>query len=116
MREVGVYARDPEEGEILYRLYRMDQGVPVNAGDTLVLRLELAETVSEAAQVTVEGTAAGLLTQGELDALRGVPEGLATLDERGTVPTTQLPYSWGTEELTAGESPLETGTLYFTYE
>ena len=90
-REVGVYARDPEEGEILYRLYRLNPAAPVTAGGTLVLRLELAETVSEAAQVTVEGTAVGLLTQGDLDALRGVPEGLATLNENGIVPPGQLP-------------------------
>lgn len=91
LREIGVYARDPEEGEILYRLYHLNPAAPIAAGGSLVLRLELAETVSETAQVTVEGTAVGLLTQADLDALRGVPEGLATLNENGIVPPGQLP-------------------------
>lgn len=91
LREIGVYARDPEEGEILYRLYRLSPAVPIAAGGSLVLRLELAETVSEAAQVTVEGTAVGLLTQADLDALRGAVNGLATLNGEGIVPSGQLP-------------------------
>ena len=47
----------------------------------------------------------------------------ADLDESGKVPSSQLPdmdyapaYTYGTEDLTAGTSPLETGKLYFVYE
>ena len=47
----------------------------------------------------------------------------ADLGEDGKVPSSQLPdmdyapaYTYGTEDLTAGTSPLETGKLYFVYE
>lgn len=47
----------------------------------------------------------------------------ADLGEDGKVPTAQIPpmdyapaYTYGTEDMTAGTSPLETGKLYFVYE
>lgn len=116
LREVGVYAQDPEQGEILYRVYRLDEGLPIPSGGALTLRLELGETVSEVASVEVAGTAAGLLSWGDLDALRGAAGGLASLGADGTVPVSQMPYTYGTEELTAGVSALETGKLHFVYE
>lgn len=116
LTEVGVYASDPDDGEILYRIYRLDEAVNVTAGGQLVIRFDLQETVSEAAEVSVACSPMGLLTQGDLDALRGTPGGFATLDEGGKVPVAQLPYTWGTEELEAGVSPLETGKLHFVYE
>ena len=49
--------------------------------------------------------------------------GAAELGADGKVPVDQLPdmdyapaYTYGTEDLTAGTSPLETGKLYFVYE
>ena len=54
---------------------------------------------------------------------KGAASGVATLGTDGKVPTGQLPdmdyapaYSYGTEDLTAGTSPLASGTLYFVYE
>lgn len=54
---------------------------------------------------------------------KGIASGVATLDADGKVPADQLPtmdyapsYTYGTEDLTAGTSPLETGRLYFVYE
>ena len=111
LREIGVYAEDPEEGEILYRIYRLSQPVNVNAGGQLTIRFQLQETVSEAAEVTVSGTPAGLLTVAD----RGVPAGVAALDETGIVPPSQLPYAWGTEDLEDGVSALTPGRLYFVY-
>lgn len=116
LREVGVYAQDPDEGEILYRIYRLDQAITISAGGQLVIRLDLQETVSEAAEVIVSGTAAGLLTQADLEAQKGIPNGFATLDSSGKVPAGQLPYTYGTADLTAGSSSLATGTLHFVYE
>ena len=58
LREIGVYAEDPQEGEILYRIYRPSQAVSVTAGSGLTIRLALKETVSEAAEVTVVLSAA----------------------------------------------------------
>lgn len=116
LKELGVYAEDPDEGEILYRLYRMDEAAAISAGGTLVIRFDLRETVSEAAEVQVTVTPTGVLLQEDLDALRGAPSGLAALDGAGKVPPAQLPYTYGTAELEAGVSPLATGTLHFVYE
>lgn len=55
---------------------------------------------------------------------KGAAGGVATLDEDGKL--VQMPsaadidaapaYTYGTTDLTAGTSPLETGKLYFVYE
>ena len=116
LTEVGVYAQDPDQGEMLYLVYPLEAAMAVTAGaGELTIRLELEMLLSEVAELTVVGTAAGLLTEGDLTALRGQPNGLATLDESGKVPPGQMPYGYGTEDLVAGESPLETGRLYFVY-
>lgn len=161
LTEIGVYVRDTDGGEVLCRVYRLGQNIPVTAGGRTVIRLELEEAFGEAAALRAEGTPGGLLTEGDLDALRGVPGGLATLDGAGDVPVGQIPaldyaasshagrhgsgggdtvtpasigaavsghthtpdsigaapaYSYGTADLTAGVSALETGKLYFVYE
>lgn len=53
----------------------------------------------------------------------GKPSGVASLGPDGKMPSEQLPemnyapaYTYGTEDLEAGVSPLPTGTLYFVYE
>lgn len=109
LKEVGIYADDPQEGEILYRIYRLSQPMSITAGGQLTVRFFLKETVSETANVTVSGTPAGLLTVAD----RGVPAGVAALDATGTVPPSQLPYTWGTADLEEGVSPLAPGRLYF---
>ena len=60
----------------------------------------------------MDGAAAGLLTVADL----GVPGGAAALDTGGKVPPEQLPYTYGTADLTAGVSALESGRLHFVYE
>ena len=62
----------------------------------------------------------GAYSKNETDALLAKK---ADLGEDGKVPTAQLPpmdyapaYTYGTEDMTAGTSPLETGKLYFVYE
>jgi hypothetical protein len=65
---------------------------------------------------------------------KGVANGVATLDSTGKLPSGQLPddvgsvksvngftgevmlYAYGTEDLEAGVSQLETGKLYFVYK
>ncbi len=90
--EVGVYARDPEAGEILYRLYRMEPALGITAGESLVLRLELEETVSETAEVVLSGTAPGLMTEEDLLRVLAVhtgdknnPHGV-TAEQAGAIP------------------------------
>lgn len=116
LREVGVYARDEHGHEVLCRVYRLSEPLEVRAGGRLTVRFYLEETVSETAEVTVEATGAGLLTESDLEALMGAPGGLAVLDETGKVSPGQLPYTCGTEDLEAGVTALETGHLHFVYE
>ena len=115
LTEVGVYALDPDEGEILYRIYRLDEPLAIAAGSSLVARFELEETVS-AEEIIAECSPAGLVTFGDLAGLQGAPNGLASLDAGGILPVAQLPFTFGTEDLIAGSSPLENGRLYFVYE
>ena len=116
LREVGVYARDEHGHEVLCRIYRLSEPLEIQAGGRLTVRFYLEESVSEAAEVTVEATGAGLLTESDLEAMMGAPGGLAVLDETGKVSPALLPYSSGTEDLEAGVTALETGHLHFVYE
>lgn len=47
LTELGVYAEDPNEGEILYCVYRLDEPVTIQAGSDTVLRFYLRQTVSK---------------------------------------------------------------------
>lgn len=47
LTELGVYAQDPDEGEILYKLYQLSAPVNIVAGSRMVLRFYLEETVSQ---------------------------------------------------------------------
>lgn len=70
LTELGVYARDPDEGEILYKIYRLDAPVEITAGSRMVLRFYLEETVSQDLGVTVECSPAGLVTEKEFRPVR----------------------------------------------
>ena len=70
LTELGVYANDPDQGEILYKLYRLDTPVDITAGSQLVLRFYLEETVSQNVNVTVACSPAGLLTEADLAPVR----------------------------------------------
>ena len=116
LTEIGIYALDPEEGEILSRVYRLQPGLDIIAGSRLTVRFELEETFGSAAAVAVPIAPAELLTEGDLTALMGVAGGLATLDANALVPTAQMPYTYGMDDLEAGVTPLEEGKLHFVYE
>lgn len=70
LRELGVYAQDPNEGEILYKLYRLDEPVDITAGSRLVLRFYLEETVAQDLSVTVDCAPAGLITEADFAPVR----------------------------------------------
>lgn len=63
LTELGVYARDPDEGEILYKIYQLDKPVAITAGSRMVLRFYLEETVSEDVSVNVTCSPDGLITE-----------------------------------------------------
>lgn len=115
LREVGVYARDEHGHEVLCRVYRLSQPIEITAGGRLTVRFYLEETLSEAAEVTIESTGAGLVTERDLEVMMGAPTGLAVLDETGKIAPGLLPISSGTEDLEAGVTALENGHLHFVY-
>ena len=89
LTELGVYAQDPDEGELLYQVFRMDEARSIAAGGESVYRFYLKETVG-AAGITVSCSPAGLL----------VDEDLAPVREK--VLTTSAPY----REVTVAASEL----------
>mgnify|MGYP004601928097 CR=1 FL=1 len=69
LTELGVYAQDPDAGEILYQVFRLDKPVPLTAGGENAYRFYLKQTVG-AAGITVTCSPAGLLTDGDLAPVR----------------------------------------------
>lgn len=63
LTELGVYARDPDQGEILYKLYQLAKPVDISPGSRLVLRFYLEETVSQDLGVNVLCSPDGLVKE-----------------------------------------------------
>lgn len=91
LRELGVYAQDPDEGEILYKVYRLSEPVEIRPSSRLVLRFYLEETVSQDLNVTVVRASAGLLTEADLDPLRGRVEAVRVPSRAVELPGADLP-------------------------
>lgn len=113
--EAGVYVLSGGE-EVLYCVYRLYGGLRVAAGSQLVVHMDLTEQFEEVPNVEVQGSSRGLLTMGDLQALLGAENGIASLDEEAQVPVAQMPYICTDEEPEAGVTPLEDGKLLFVYE
>lgn len=84
LMELGVYAEDPNEGEILYCVYRLDEPVTIQAGSDTVLRFYLRQTVSKDGGATVLCSPAGLITESDCGPVRRM------------VLTTDVPYRYVT--------------------
>ena len=70
LTELGIYAEDPDEGEILYCVYRLDEPVTIQAGSDTVLRFYLRQTVSEDGGAAVLCSPAGLITESDCAPVR----------------------------------------------
>lgn len=70
LTELGIYAEDPDEGEILYCVYRLDEPVTIQAGNDTVLRFYLRQTVSEDGGAAVLCSPAGLITESDCAPVR----------------------------------------------
>ena len=85
LTELGVYAEDPNEGEILYCVYRLDEPVTIQAGSDTVLRFYLRQTVSKDGGAEVLCSPAGLITESDCGPVRrkvlatGVPSRAVTI-------------------------------------
>lgn len=69
LTELGVYARDPAEGEILYQVFRLDAPRAVTKGGEDTLRFYLRQSIGNAG-VSVTCSSAGLLVDEDLDPVR----------------------------------------------
>lgn len=90
LRELGVYARDPSEGEILYKIYRLAEPVDISPDSRLVLRFYLEESVSQDVNAVVACSPAGLLTEADFAPVRDTVLQKARAGKRYTMPVTEL--------------------------
>lgn len=91
LTELGVYARDPNEGEILYKVYRLGRPVDIKPDSRMVLRFYLEETVSQDLGVTVECAPAGLITETDFAPVREKVMGTAVSYRNVEVDAAALP-------------------------
>ena len=63
LREVALFACLEGEAEVLYKLFRLDESLLVEAGTDLVVTVYLTETILPAQQVQVTVSQQGLVTQ-----------------------------------------------------
>lgn len=90
LTELGVYAEDPDEGEILYCVYRLDEPVTIQAGSDTVLRFYLRQTVSEDGGAAVLCSPAGLITESDCAPVRKRVLAIGAPDRTVTVPMEEL--------------------------
>lgn len=70
LTELGVYARDPDAGEILYQVFRLDTSRGITAGGENAYRFYLKVIVGKDG-VAVATSPAGLLIDEDLESIRG---------------------------------------------
>ena len=89
LTELGVYAKETDGTEILYKVYKLEEPVDIVAGSRTVLRFYLEETVSQDLKMTVVCSPAGLITEEDFLPVRntvqatGMPKKQVTLDIAG---------------------------------
>lgn len=90
LTELGIYAEDPDEGEILYCVYRLDEPVTIQAGSDTVLRFYLRQTVSEDGGAEVLCSPAGLITESDCAPVRKMVLTTDVPDRAVTIPASEL--------------------------
>lgn len=90
LTELGVYAEDPNEGEILYCVYRLDEPVTIQAGSDTVLRFYLRQTVSEDGGAMVLCSPAGLITESDCAPVRKKVLAVGVPQRDVTIPASEL--------------------------
>ena len=90
LTELGVYAEDPNEGEILYCVYRLGEPVTLQAGSDTVLRFYLRQTVSKDGGATVLCSPAGLITESDCAPVRKKVLATSAPDRAVTIPASEL--------------------------
>ena len=90
LTELGIYAEDPNEGEILYCVYRLDEPVTIQAGSNTVLRFYLRQTVSEDGGAAVLCSPAGLITESDCAPVRKMVLAVGAPQRDVTMPASEL--------------------------
>lgn len=90
LTELGVYAEDPDEGEILYCVYRLDEPVTIQAGSDTVLRFYLRQTVSEDGGAMVLCSPAGLITESDCAPVRKIVLAIGASSHGAAIPASEL--------------------------
>ena len=90
LTELGVFAQDPNEGEILYKLYKLPSAMKIDPTSCLVLRFYLEETVSQDLGVTVACSPAGLITEADFAPVRDKVELAEVPSRRVTLAASEL--------------------------
>ena len=87
LTELGVYATDPDQGEILYEVFRLDTPVEIAPDSRLVIRTYLRMAASDQLSVSLAFPPSGLLTEADV-------QNKADL-VHGQVPYAQTPHLTG---------------------
>lgn len=90
LTELGIYAEDPDEGEILYCVYRLDEPASILAGSDTVLRFNLRQTVSGDDGAQVLCSPAGLITESDCAPVRKKVLAVSAPSRTVTVPMEEL--------------------------
>ena len=90
LTELGVYARDPDVGELLYQVFRMDEPRSITAGGENVCRFYLNQTIGKEG-ITVTCSPAGLLVDEDLAPVREKVFAASTPSRTVTVAAAELP-------------------------
>lgn len=89
LTELGVYASDPDAGEMLYQVLRLDESRAIRAGGESVYRFYLRQTVG-ADGVTVACSPAGLLIDEDLAPTRDKVQAVSVPSRSVTVAASEL--------------------------
>lgn len=90
LTELGIYAVDPDKGEILYRICRMDTALPIRAGGQSGLRIYIRASASGDPEVEVNCSPDGLITEREFGPVRNVVQSLLVSNHSVTLTAAEL--------------------------
>lgn len=89
LKELGVYAQDPDAGEILFQVFRLDSAITLTAGGENAYRFYLKQTVG-AAGITVICSPAGLLLEEDLAPVKALVLPTAVQEQAVNVTAAEL--------------------------
>lgn len=90
LTELGIYAEDPDEGEILYCIYRLDEPTTIWAGSDTVLRFNLRQTVSKDGGAAILCSPAGLITESDCAPVRKMVLAVGAPQRDAAIPASEL--------------------------